>query len=294
MASGWVGKVRLWWLDTPKPIRVVVYVCVPLGACGVAVGVYGDLHGWWEHRSFSTNLTSSLTSVLFGIPTAVLILSHLGNAQAESLRRRQIRRRAKREIAGFQEVLLSPFPAPDLTTLRAHLTALIDLCKSLQELPQLPSLSFHRAAEEYEAGADRSVERWVHDVSALEESYGHALARLGPITHEALGIWYANVVAGWSALDDDLRPLIVETDQAWLPLSRVFHLRSALDGMPRFALTIPLEPEKVLLGTSNQAVWRQYDDRRNLIHERLSWLSWFEDLLNGVDELAVFYSAPGA
>ncbi|GAA4090678.1 hypothetical protein GCM10022233_87500 [Streptomyces shaanxiensis] len=59
------------------------YVCLPLGALGL--GIYGDSHHWWDNRGFLTNLISSLSSLLFGVPTALFVLGSLGEAQAASV-----------------------------------------------------------------------------------------------------------------------------------------------------------------------------------------------------------------
>lgn len=76
--------MRHWWRDTPSSVRWVAGVCLPLGTLAVALGIYGDSHRWWNDRAFLTNLTSGLTSLLFGVPTALFVLSSLGAAQAQA------------------------------------------------------------------------------------------------------------------------------------------------------------------------------------------------------------------
>ncbi|SEE69370.1 hypothetical protein SAMN05428938_8132 [Streptomyces sp. KS_5] len=81
-----IQAIRRWWKDTPDPVRWVAYICLPLGALTLGLGVYGDGHGWWDHRGFLTNLMPSFTSLLFGVPTALFVLGGLGDAQNQARR----------------------------------------------------------------------------------------------------------------------------------------------------------------------------------------------------------------
>lgn len=61
-----------------------------LGAIFATLGWLGDSSGFWENRSFLTNVFSSLTSACFGIPLALIILARVGAAQAEAFARRRV------------------------------------------------------------------------------------------------------------------------------------------------------------------------------------------------------------
>ncbi len=87
-----MNRIASFWSETSPSSRWVTYVSVPLGTCMAVLGLIGDSHGWWENRSFLTNLLSSTTSVLFGIPTALIVLGpaascpHVVGRQTETRR----------------------------------------------------------------------------------------------------------------------------------------------------------------------------------------------------------------
>jgi hypothetical protein len=77
-----------------------------VGVCGVVVGVFGDKHGWWDSRSFLTNLLSSLTGLFFGVPFALMVLTRLSGAQADLIEQRAVRRLAERATENFNAELI--------------------------------------------------------------------------------------------------------------------------------------------------------------------------------------------
>ncbi|MFC6060556.1 hypothetical protein ACFP50_35715, partial [Streptomyces pratens] len=72
---------------------------------------------WWEGHGFLLSLASSLTSLRFGVPTALLVLSHLGNAQADARQTRRARALAVDEIREFREALVEAFHVSDTAEL---------------------------------------------------------------------------------------------------------------------------------------------------------------------------------
>jgi hypothetical protein len=55
--------------------------CHPGFGVAFGLGLWGDAHHWWDDRSFLTNLLSSFTGLLVGVPFALVVLSHLGAMQ---------------------------------------------------------------------------------------------------------------------------------------------------------------------------------------------------------------------
>lgn len=75
----------------------------------IAMGLWGDGHGWWDNKAFATNLVSGLASVLFGIPTALFVLSRVTSVQTERVLRQAALGRARAEFARFEVALLAGF-----------------------------------------------------------------------------------------------------------------------------------------------------------------------------------------
>ncbi|MFI0766160.1 hypothetical protein ACH4TQ_14945 [Streptomyces sp. NPDC021218] len=75
-------RVRTVWHETPPLTKTLCKVMPPLGGVIVALGVLGDLRGWWEGLGFLTNLVSSFAGLMFAVPFALVALSRLGEAHA--------------------------------------------------------------------------------------------------------------------------------------------------------------------------------------------------------------------
>ncbi|WP_225826213.1 hypothetical protein [Streptomyces naphthomycinicus] len=266
----------------------MVYVCVPLGVLGIVVGVYGDHHGWWEHQSFLTNLISSLTSVMFGIPTALLVLGYLSNAQAEALQKQQIRRRARRDVDAFQQVLLRPFAAADLASLRARKS---DLDRALAALRRVRPVSFAPGQGTYEIS--QAVETWLDQVRPLEAAYQQALTAMTAQTAGPQALWLDDLQAHWEELDQGLRFQMAEADQAWLTPARMLEMRRLWVGLRDGNITKPfdLDPDTWQARTRARreplsAVFQHGHDRgQGVLAARKTWLDAFGVLLDGAGEL---------
>lgn len=87
-----------------------------LGCALVGLGVAGDSRGWWESRSFLTNLASSFTGLMFAVPFALVVLSRIGEAHAELADRRAAARQAERDLRRFNETVSGLRPARDSLT----------------------------------------------------------------------------------------------------------------------------------------------------------------------------------
>jgi hypothetical protein len=75
------GLVRR-WRSTSTPVKIIFFVMLVLGSAMLALGARGDANGFWEDRPFLTNVFSSLTAAMFGIPIALAVLQQIAAAQA--------------------------------------------------------------------------------------------------------------------------------------------------------------------------------------------------------------------
>src|SRR5687768_17227769 len=69
--------VRNFWRSVSPLVRRVCYVLWSLGVIFLAFGYIGDREGWWFNRPFATNVVSSATTALFGIPIALVFIQQL-------------------------------------------------------------------------------------------------------------------------------------------------------------------------------------------------------------------------
>ncbi|MEU7017126.1 hypothetical protein AB4225_35165 [Streptomyces sp. 2RAF24] len=210
------------WQDTPKSIRIICYTLIPLGvACGT-VGIYGDWNGWWYERGFLTNLMSSFTGLLFGIPVALAVISHLGSTQAEAIERRAVRRQASLAAADFQRMVRSPFSS-SVQNPESSLRSLAEKARRLelkaQELRDaLAPGSSKRGREESDKALIRdALESLVAFCSACEDSL-----EFSGETDET--IWSVLVASQWRVLDSEIRPRATDVGLSWLPSEKSFRI----------------------------------------------------------------------
>ncbi|MGA5452365.1 hypothetical protein ACPCVO_37595 [Streptomyces umbrinus] len=84
--------LRTWWRETPALVRNWTTALLPSGVILFVMGLIGDQKGFWEGRSFLTNLASSLTALMFGVPLALHFLGRLSAAQEMATATRDWRR----------------------------------------------------------------------------------------------------------------------------------------------------------------------------------------------------------
>ncbi|WP_327591533.1 hypothetical protein [Streptomyces chartreusis] len=94
-------RVRTVWHETPPLTKALCKVMPPLGGVIVALGVVGDLRGWWEGLGFLTNLVSSFAGLMFAVPFALVALSRLGEAHELLAEQRATKWHSERILADF-------------------------------------------------------------------------------------------------------------------------------------------------------------------------------------------------
>ncbi|MFD7283636.1 hypothetical protein ACFV80_43265, partial [Streptomyces sp. NPDC059862] len=199
--------------DTPGPVRWVAYVCLPLGAVTLVLGVYGDGHHWWDNHSFLTNLVSSVTSLLFGVPTALFVLSSLGDAQTQARERRRLRTAVKPEIRQFESLITRRFNVSSASELQQR-------CHGL--------LRDYIQARGRDEDVGPYTQRWEELVLRRDEQ-GQALRM--EEQERFHGAWLREVQAQWEFLDNDLRPRALEAGTEWVPAVWSRHVREYLTNL---------------------------------------------------------------
>ncbi len=191
------GRARAWWRSTPRTIRRVVWVSLPLGVAFVAVGVYGDGHGLWDNRSFLTNLASSFASLFFGVPLALVFLSHLTAMQENAVESRAAHALARRHVDDLLRALETTFPDRELADVRRDVTALV------YELRDLTNLL-------------RRLRTEAIDPDEISARYSSARAAYRAIAPQNWGRLTRQVSRSWSLLDGEARPAAQAADLYWM------------------------------------------------------------------------------
>ncbi|MEU5756841.1 hypothetical protein [Streptomyces sp. NPDC047829] len=209
---GRISRARRWWRTTPPLIRHFSIGLLVLGALLAGMGLWLDHTNWWEGHSFLVNLVSSLTSLCFGVPTALLILSHLGNAQTDARQARRARGFARAEVHEFQTALIRIFNVPSAAALASEARHLLI---DLHHLRQLTDADGTAAAE------------WLRGFHALLDlPPGPSRGYRQPTSWAALAAdrwqwgqvarWHVRVETQWRVLNDEVRPRAAEYGLPWL------------------------------------------------------------------------------
>jgi len=176
-----------------------VYVCLPTAVVLLAAGVYGDSRGWWEDQAFLTNLFSSLTSLLFGVPTALLLINSIGEAQAQAREQRRVRAAVRPEVQELEALLLRRFRVGSLDELQQRCSGIRQgLAQASQRRQDIRPL-IDMFADFYEP----------------RDAAGNSLSR--EASRQEQVVWVRSLRAQWEFLDNDLRPRAVQAGIEWVP-----------------------------------------------------------------------------
>ncbi|MDW8804374.1 hypothetical protein P1P68_06095 [Streptomyces scabiei] len=166
-----------------------------------------------------TNLVSSFTALCFGVPTALLVLSHLGNAQNEAREFRKTRAQATREIADFQAAILDPFAAADIAQLKEMVT---EAQRSLNCARDASRTDGGQGADAFEDFVTALADLIKPDLLTPPGTRPYHLFTQRRQTKEQLwpsmNSWEELVKSQWKILADEVRPQARDAALPWLPL----------------------------------------------------------------------------
>jgi hypothetical protein len=204
------------WRETPAGLRVLWLVLWSAGAVLLGLGWWGDQAGFWSSKPFVTNVFSSLTAALFGVPLALIVLQRLGVTQAEAVEARAARRLAAKVVRDLASAApaLHPGPPGDLRAAEAGL------------------LKVERAAQEALRQGDGNLPALLTD-GTLDEALARFRSAIGPGRQIVPAV--AEVSAQWSFLSTTVRSRLLETGGAWLAAP----LAARIDGIVKLLTADP-------------------------------------------------------
>ncbi|MFC8066091.1 hypothetical protein [Streptomyces sp. NPDC057293] len=274
-----MNRIASFWSETSPSARWVTYVSVPLGTCMAVLGLIGDSHGWWENRSFLTNLLSSTTSVLFGIPTALIVLSWLGTHQAEVLERRAALRRTRLAARELRETLFRNLRSDDAAVALGHVA-------NLRRPASMRQASLREIYREdlNNRVSDEASTRWREAQRSWEEAVNACFANTTP---GGLREWSGDLTQAWRHLDEEIRPRLASVGLRWIPSTTYNEVRGSMENLaaaPRaFFPGVPDTAE--VLAPDLQGRTFTFDRHEKHVAGELGAIHALHVLLSAVDEL---------
>ncbi|NYV73380.1 hypothetical protein [Streptomyces sp. UH6] len=166
---------------------------------------------WWEGRSFLVNLASGFTSLCFGVPTALLVLTPVSNALADARLANRADNHARSEVEELQRGFMSIFNAADLQELET---------KIAQALRALHPLNTRRDPEGSYTAAFFDI---FNDILRLGR--GPTRNYRAPANFESLArdhwqwrrveAWHVRLGGQWRVINEEVRPRLIECGVAW-------------------------------------------------------------------------------
>ncbi|MFI6076315.1 hypothetical protein ACIA5C_32700 [Actinoplanes sp. NPDC051343] len=99
--------LRREWTRLHPLLRRAVTVMVGAGTTLLVLGVVGDATGVWSHVPFLTNVASSLTGALFGLPVALVVVQRLLDTQTAANDRAEASRLLVRSVQHMRVAALT-------------------------------------------------------------------------------------------------------------------------------------------------------------------------------------------
>jgi hypothetical protein len=278
--EGRMNRISRFWSETAPSARWVTYVAVPLGIFTAVLGLIGDSHGWWEHRAFLTNLLSSTTSVLFGIPTALIVLSWLGTHQAEVLERRAALRRARQAVDDLRETLLRNLAFSDPDAARREVATLKR--RNSARAAVLGSLAHNQAAPV----SEETKNRWREAQQGWERAADAYFVDRRP---GMLAEWSGDIDLAWRTLDEEVRPRLASLGVRWIPSTLYRELQGVMEQWPKtpraFFPGHPASVEEVIDSTPWEQLGGVLLPTRSQVSGTDKTLRALSVLLSAVDDL---------
>lgn len=228
-----IGNLRRDWVTLHPRLRPAVVAMLTVGSVLAVLGAVGDATEVWPRFPFLTNLASSLTGALFGLPVALVVVQRLLQAQTEANDRAAAWRLAIRSVHNMRIAAVTLCGA-DADSAAAELTRLVARCDT--------------AIAEAREWADRALAAKARPrrlrASMYQRIYLRQVLALHHAVRQAVNVYATTGMAGTSGsalerirsegtfLHDHVRPLVLRLDGRWLPEPQARALERVDDSFP--------------------------------------------------------------
>jgi hypothetical protein len=224
------GDLRREWARVHPRLRTVVVVLLAAGTVLAVLGAVGDAAGLWSRFPFLTNLASSLTAALFGLPVALVVVQRLLQAQTAANDRAAAWRLAVRSVHSMC-VAAARLSAVDTAELTRLVTSCDTAIAEAQEWEE-PALSAKARPRRLRA-------------SMYQRNYLLPVVAFHDTVRQALTVWETTALGAGTAgpalerlrseaafLHDHIRPMVLRLDGRWLAQPQDRALEHAEDSFP--------------------------------------------------------------
>jgi hypothetical protein len=224
-------------------LRSAVIALLSTGTVLAVLGAVGDAAGVWSRFPFLTNLASSLTGALFGLPVALVVVQRLLQAQTEANDRAAAWRLAVRTVHSMR---IAAATLSGVDAAAASLTRLLARCDAaIVEAQQWAEPALTAKARPRSVRASMYQRNYLREVLTLLETVQQALN-----VYEKAGVAASaldRIRSEATFLHDHVRPTILRLDGQWLPQPQAAVLeRSFPADLPRVAARQVLTIQQLL------------------------------------------------
>jgi hypothetical protein len=229
-----IRGLRREWATLHPRLRPTVVVLLGAGTVLAVLGAVGDATELWSRLPFLTNLASSLTGALFGLPVALVVVQRLLQAQTEANDRAAAWRLAMRS-AHSMRVAAVTLSGPGADNAAAELTRLVARCDAaVAEAREWADRALGARARPRRLRASMYQRAYLRQVLALHQTVRQALTvyattGLGAETSAAA---LERIRSEAAFLHDHVRPMVLRLDGRWLAQPHARALERVDDSFP--------------------------------------------------------------
>lgn len=225
------GTVRREWAALHPRLRTTVVALLGAGTVLALLGAAGDAAGMWSRLPFLTNLASSLTGALFGIPVAVVVVQRLLRAQSEADERAAAWRLAMRSVHAMR-VAAVPLARVD-ADVAGEVARLVARCDAaLAEADAWAERAFAARPRPRRLRASMYQRTYLRHVLTLHETARRALDVCTATGLAAAAPAVDRIRSEAVFLHDHVRPTVLRLGGQWLPQPYAEAVERADDSFP--------------------------------------------------------------